>query len=248
MPRQPKLMGHTAVVTGAAVRIGRAIALALAEDGCDIVLHYGTSEVDALATAKEIERLGRRAIAVQADLRQPVAAAQTIFEAADSIGGADILVNSAAIFEDAPLRDMSESHFDRHLAINLKAPAFLCREFARRLPANRRGHILNLADWRAETPPPDYFAYTLSKAGIVALTKSLAQSLAPAIQVNAIAPGAILPPPGTTDPQQWAASKQPQVPLQRVGSIKDISEAALYLVGSDFITGEILHVTGGEQL
>lgn len=248
MPGQFQLAGRTAVVTGAAVRIGRAIALALAGDGCDVVLHYGTSEAEAAMTIDELEQLGRKARSVCADLTQPVEAAQRIFDVADSLGGADLLVNSAAIFEDAPLREMSESHFDRHLTINLKAPAFLCREFARRLPSGRRGHILNLVDWRAETPPADYLAYSLSKAGVAALTKSLAQSLAPMIQVNAIAPGAILPPPHSEDFEQWAASKRPRIPLRRVGSVKDIAEAALYLVRSEFITGEILHVTGGEQL
>jgi NAD(P)-dependent dehydrogenase (short-subunit alcohol dehydrogenase family) len=243
-----KLAGRTAVVTGAAVRIGRAIALALADDGCDVVLHYGTSEAEAATTAAEIEQSGRRANIVRADLSKPARAARHIFDAADALGGADILVNSAAIFEDAPLRDISESHYDRQMAINLKAPVFLCREFARRLPSGRRGHILNLADWRAETPPADFPVYSVSKAGVVALTKSLAQSLAPMVQVNAIAPGAILPPPGSNGAEQWAASKRPEIPLRRVGSVSDIVEAALYLVRSDFITGEILHVTGGEHL
>ena len=230
------------------MRIGKAISLALAGEGCDVVLHYGTSQDEAEAAATEVERLGRKALTVSADLSEPIEAARRIFDTADSLGGADILVNSAAIFEDAPLGEMTESHWDRHLTINLKAPAFLCREFARRLPAARRGHILNLADWRAETPPVDYFAYTISKAGIVALTKSLAQSLAPTIQVNAIAPGAILPPPASNDREQWASSKRPQIPLDRVGSIDDIADAALYLVRSSFVTGEVLHVTGGEHL
>ncbi len=248
MSDERTLRGRTAIVTGAAVRLGRAIAVALAEDGCDVLLHYGTSEDEAAAAAQQITSLGRRAMTVAADLSRPWEAAQTIFDAADSLGGADILVNSAAIFEDAPLQEISESHFDRHLAINLKVPAFLCRQFANRLRDGRRGHIINLADWRAETPPADYFAYSLSKAGLVALTKSLALSLAPMIQVNAIAPGAILPPPDSGDPDRWAASKRPMVPLERVGSVKDIAEAALYLVRSEFITGEVLHVTGGEHL
>jgi NAD(P)-dependent dehydrogenase (short-subunit alcohol dehydrogenase family) len=248
MSDQRKLHGRTAIVTGAAVRLGRAIALALAEDGCDVLLHYGSSANEAAAAAQQITRLGRKAMTVSADLTRPVEAAQRIFDAAELLGGADILVNSAAIFEDAPLREMSEANYNRHLTINLKAPTFLCREFARRLRSGRRGHILNLADWRAETPPADLVAYSLSKAGLVALTKSLALSLAPAIQINAIAPGAILPPPDSDDPGQWEAWKRPAIPLQRVGSIKDIVEAALYLVRSEFVTGEVLHVTGGEHL
>lgn len=234
-------------MTGAAVRIGRAIALALAENGADVVVHYGRSRDDAERTANEIRGLGPRTVTVSADLSRPIRAATAIFDAAESLGGADILVNSAAIFEDAPLAEMGEELYDRHLAINLKAPFFLCGEFVRRLPAGRRGHIVNLADWRAETPPADYMAYTLSKAGIVALTKGLALQLAPRVQVNAIAPGAILPPPGG-DEASWRAKKLPDVPLRKTGSPDDIAAAAVYLVRSEFVTGEILHITGGEHL
>lgn len=234
-------------MTGAAVRIGRAIALALAENGADIVLHYGRSRDDAERTAEEIRGFGRRALTASAELSKPVEAAGLVFNAAESLGGADILVNGAAIFEDSPLAETAEEFYDRHLAINLKAPFFLCREFVRRLPAGRQGHIVNLADWRAETPPADYVAYTLSKAGIVALTKALALQLAPWVQVNAIAPGAILPPPGG-DEASWRAGKLPDIPLRRTGSPDDIAAAAVYLIRSEFVTGEILHVTGGEHL
>jgi pteridine reductase len=238
---------RVAVVTGGAVRIGRSIALSLAEAGCDIVLHYGRSRDDAERTAGDIRSLGRQVVTVSADLTAPIAATTTLFDAAEQIGGASILVNSAAIFEDAPLADTSEDLYDRHASINLKAPFFLCREFVRRLPHDRRGHIVNLADWRAETPPADFVAYTLSKAGIVALTKSLALQLAPRVQVNAIAPGAILPPPGE-DFERWRSMKQPQIPLARTGSPEDIAAAVRYLMASSFVTGEVLHVTGGEHL
>jgi NAD(P)-dependent dehydrogenase (short-subunit alcohol dehydrogenase family) len=243
----PPLQGRTAVITGAGVRIGRAIALALAAHGANVVVHYGRSRDEAETTAADIRRLGRRAITVSADLAQPVQAAATIFDAADSLGGADLLINSAAVFDDAPLADTSEELYDCQLDVNLKAPFFLCREFVRRLPPDRRGHIVNLADWRAETPPADYMAYTLSKAGVVALTKGLALQLAPRVQVNAIAPGAILPPPGG-DERSWRDRKLPDVPLRRTGSTDDIAAAALYLVRSGFVTGEVLHVTGGEHL
>jgi len=241
------LRGRVAVVTGGAVRLGRAIAVALAEHGADVVLHYGRSRDDVERTAAEIHRLGRRAVTVSADLARPVEAAEMIFDAVAALGGADVLVNSAAIFEDAPLAETTEDLYDRHLDVNLKAPFFLCREFVRRLPADRPGHILNLADWRAETPPADYAAYTLSKAGIVALTRSLALQLAPRVQVNAIAPGAILPPPGG-DEASWRTEKLPDIPLARTGAADDIAAAAVYLVRSRFVTGEVLHVTGGEHL
>lgn len=246
-PASLPFRGRTAVITGAAVRLGRAIALALGGNGADVVLHYGRSGEDAERTADEIRGLGRNAVTVSADLSQPVRAAATIFDAAGSLGGADILINSAAIFEDSPLTDIGEDHYDRHLTVNLKAPFFLCREFVRRLPVGRPGHVVNLADWRAETPPADYIAYTLSKAGIVALTKGLALQLAPRVQVNAIAPGAILPPPGGSE-EPWRSQKLPDIPLRRTGSPDDIAAAAVYLVRSGFVTGEILHVTGGEHL
>ena len=243
----PPLAGRVAVVTGAAVRLGRAIALAFAAHWADVIVHYGRSKDEAERAADEIRAFGRRAETVSADLSDPVRAAETIFDAADRLGGANVLVNSAAIFEDAPLAHTTEDLYDRHLAINLKAPFFLCREFVRRIPTGRRGHIVNLADWRGETPPADYVAYTLSKAGVVALTKSLALQLAPRVQVNAIAPGAMLPPPGEPI-EPWRSRKLPDIPLFRTGSPDDIAAAAVYLLRSEFVTGEVLHVTGGEHL
>jgi pteridine reductase len=247
MPANRSSSPGVAVVTGAAVRLGRAIALALAEEGYDLVVHYGHSRDEVEQTAKEIGQLGRNVATVAADLMQPAAAANAIFDTAARLGGARLLVNSAAIFENASLCETSEELYDRHLAINLKAPFFLSREFVRRLPGEQHGQIINLADWRAETPPADYLAYTLSKAGIVALTKALALQLAPRIRVNAIAPGAMLPPPGEPE-EPWRMSKLPEIPLARTGSPDDIAAAAVYLARSEFVTGEILHVTGGEHL
>ena len=197
--------------------------------------------------AKAVRALGQRAVTVSADLFDSVAAAGAIFGAVPAGETAAVLVNSAAIFEDAPLVETTEALYDRHLTINLRTPFFLCREFARRLPADSGGLVVNLADWRAETPPADYAAYTLSKAGLVALTKGLALQLAPAIRVNAIAPGAILPPPGG-DSTTWAAGKSPEIPLRTTGGPGDIAAAVRYLVRAGFVTGEVLHVTGGEHL
>lgn len=236
-----------AVVTGAAVRIGRAVALALAQQGADIVLHYGHSNDAAEETAEQIRHLGRQALTVSADLSQPLSGVKSVFNAAKKLGPCNILVNSAAIFENARLVETAEELFDRHLQINLKAPYFLCQEFVRQLGADRQGQILNFVDWRAETPPADYAAYTVSKAGLLALTKTLALQLAPRIRVNAIAPGAILPPPGGHF-DQWQQEKLPDIPLARTGDTDDIVDAALYLIRSKFVTGEILHVTGGEHL
>lgn len=140
----------------------------------------------------------------------------------------------------------TEANWDRHFAINLTSPFFLSQTFAAQVGQERAGHIVNIADWRGFRPGPDYVAYTLTKAAMIALTKSLALALAPKIQVNAIAPGLILPPPGQ-DPA-YLERKAEQVPAQRVGSPKEIANALIYLLRSDFVTGDLVFVTGGEHL
>lgn len=242
-----ELRGKTAIVTGGAVRVGRALALALAGEGVNLCLHYGSSRESAEKTAAEIRGLGVKAALVQADLSRSAAAAKTIVDAASAqFGHADILLNSAAIFESGSLAETSEDSWERHFAINLKAPVFLCREFASRIAAGHRGHIISIADWRATRPQPGHLAYTLTKSGIVTMTKILAQELAPEIQVNAVAPGAILPPPGKDDAHLDRIAAQ--IPLKRPGSPEAIADAVRFLLRSDFVTGEVLHVTGGEEL
>jgi NAD(P)-dependent dehydrogenase (short-subunit alcohol dehydrogenase family) len=240
------LKGKTAVVTGGAVRLGRAFALALADDGANVVVHYGRSHDDAEATRAEIERRGARAAIVPADLLHPEAAAETIFTAAaDAFGPVDVLVNSAAIFEPARLAETDGASFDRHLTINLKAPLMLARRFAAQLEDGRRGHIVNVADWRAARPDPRYLAYTLSKSGLVALTTALAKELGPQVQVNAVAPGAVLPSAGTSAEEFQVLGKNNL--LAHTGTPRDVAEAVLYLLRSDFITGHLLYVDGGER-
>jgi pteridine reductase len=239
------LKDKTAAITGGAVRLGRAISLALAGAGANVVLHYGHSADEADETRREMESRGAKVILVQANLLHPAEAAEAVFEAARSeFENVDILVNSAAIFEEGTLASTTESQWDRHFDINLKSPFFFCQAFARQLTASR-GHIVNIADWRGSCPTVGHFAYSLTKAGIVAMTRQLALELAPRVQVNAIAPGAILPPPGH-GPEYLERIAQ-NVPLRRVGSPRDITDGLLYLLQSDFVTGEVLHVTGGEQ-
>ena len=241
------LEGKNAIVSGGAVRIGRALALRLAERGANVCIHYGSSGSAAESTLAEIVACGVRGTAVQADFREPVAAAGSVFDhACAELGSIDLLVNSAAIFEPGDLLHTDESLWDRHLDINLKAPAFLSRELAARLPPDRSGHIVNIADWRGQRPGTGFLAYTVAKAGLIALTRSLALELAPRIQVNAIAPGAILPPPGESAEtfQQRAAG----IPLERTGTPQAIVDALIYFIESDFITGQVLTVTGGEDL
>lgn len=239
------LAGSTAIVTGGAVRIGREIALALARAGMHIGLHYGRSEAAAHSVGEEIRKLGVRCELLQADLLDP-AAPQRVFERARALGDIRVLVNSAAIFEPAGLPETSLDLWDRHLAINLRAPFFLTREFAKQLPAAAAGAVVNILDWRGTDPVPGHDAYTITKAGLAAATRLLAQELGPRIRVNGVAPGAILPPPGVSAAD--FAARERHNPLQRIGGPADISAAVLYLLQADFVTGEILHVTGGEEL
>ncbi len=241
----------TAIVTGAAIRLGKAIALALAEDGFQVGVHYGSSEEAAHETISEIERLGVTAIPLHADLTSPVAAAESIFHRATSeFGRVDLLVNCAAIFESGGLLATSADLWDRHFDINLKAPAFLSREFARQF-SNRDssdtcGQIIHLVDRRVFRADLTHFAYNLTKAALAEMTKILAQELAPGIRVNAIAPGAILPPPDESEDYLKKVSNG--IPLKRSGGPEDVVQAVRYLVEAEFVTGEILTVTGGEHL
>lgn len=240
------LEGKVAVITGSAVRIGRSIALALAEAGADICIHFNTSAEPARKTCDEIQQRGRKAMSVSADLSDPVAAAETIFSAvAAELGRVDVLVNSASVFENKKLANATEADWDSQLDVNLKAPFFLCQKFAAQLPSDQPGHIVNIVDWRARRAGIGHLPYRISKAGLVTLTECLALELAPGIQVNAIAPGAILPPPG--EDRSYLEKRAAGVPLQRAGNPEEICQAVLYLLSSDFVTGEVLTVSGGEQ-
>ncbi len=241
-----EIKGKAAIVTGGAVRLGQALALALAERGARLVIHYGSSAGPAQETVAQIQAMGGDAVAIQADLRQPVQAQALIAHAADSFGQLDILVNSAAIFKPGDLADTTEADWDEHMAINLKAPFFLSQALAAHVGRERRGHIVNIADWRATRPNAHYLAYTLTKAAVIAMTQSLALALAPNIQVNAIAPGAILAPPGQG--QAYFDRLAKRIPAGRTGSPADVAKALLFLLDSDFVTGDVIPVTGGEHL
>ncbi len=236
-----------AIVTGAAKRIGRHVVLELAKSlQLDVVIHYGRSADAAAEVADEVKGMGRRCVTVSADLADPDVAAKAVFEASGELGPVTVLVNCAAIFEECELPDVDIDHCQRHIAINTLAPVFLSQAFQRQLADDQAGHIINLLDWRATKPPATHLVYTASKAALAGLTKTMAQQLAPAIQVNGIAPGAILPPPGKKD---WHDKRVKEtVPLQRPGGPQDICDAAVYLLKSSFVTGEILHVAGGEQM
>jgi NAD(P)-dependent dehydrogenase (short-subunit alcohol dehydrogenase family) len=241
---RPDLHGHTALVTGAGRRLGEAFARAVAEAGGSVCLHYGATPAEALA--KELsEAHGVRTFALQADLADPHAASRLVDRAVAQLGDIDLLVNSASIFGSSTLQDTDIASWQEHLAVNLTAPFLLSQAFARQR-AGRPGAIVNLLDWRALRPGADHLAYTISKAGLAALTWSLAQALAPSIRVNGLALGAILPPPDAANDDIPPSARSP---LGRWGTLRETCDALLFLLaGPDFITGEILHLDGGRHL
>jgi pteridine reductase len=240
-----ELDNKVAIVTGGAVRLGRALALALAEQGARLVIHYNSSAGPAEEILAQIKALSD-GIAVQADLRQVSKVQAIITHAVEHFGQVDVLINSAAIFEPGGIADTTEADWDSHFKTNLKAPFFLCQAFAAQVGKEQPGHIINIADWRATRPRANFLAYTLTKAALITMTYSLAQALAPNIQVNAIAPGLILPPPGKD--QAYLEQMARTIPAHQAGSPDDIAKTMLFLLGSDFITGELIFVTGGEHL
>lgn len=236
------LNGKTILITGAAKRVGKIFALACARAGADVVIHHGHSEEEAEKVCEEIRGLGRRAWAFQADLSDSSQAGGLIAQINEStpLHG---LVNSAAIFETLSLENTSIEDWQKHLAINLTAPFLLSQAFAIQAPEGAR--IVNILDWRALRPGADHFPYTISKAALAAMTRSLAVALAPRIIVNGLALGAILPPSdGNAKPDIIK-----NVPAQRWAKEHEVERAlVLALAGPDYITGEIIHLDGGRHL
>jgi NAD(P)-dependent dehydrogenase (short-subunit alcohol dehydrogenase family) len=238
--------GKVALVTGAAKRLGRTIALALAERGAELVLHYHTSEREAHEVLGLVKRLGGKPVAVRADLAVSSEIEAMVESAMRAFGRIDILVNSAAIFYRTPFSALTEKDWDRFLTVNLKAPFLLSRHVGEIMCRQGRGKIINLADIAGSRTWAEFIPYSVSKAGLLALTTGLAKALAPTVQVNAIAPGTVLLPDDTAPDERARAAER--IPLRRLGAPADIARAALYLIESDFVTGEVLTVDGGQRL
>ena len=238
------LSGRTILITGAARRIGRSLALTIAHAGADVILHHGHSPQLAIQTQTEIKALGREAYIIQADLSDPNQASDLLYRA-NAYGPIYGLVNNAAIFQPINFMETSLEDWQNHLNTNLTAPFLLSQAFARELPADLGGRIVNILDWRALRPGKDHFPYTISKTALAGMTKSIAIELAPRIQVNALALGAVLPPAdqgNTTDIEK-------SIPAGRWATLKEIGEALIFfLSGPEYITGEILHIDGGRHL
>jgi len=244
-----------ALVTGAARRLGREMALALAADGFDVLVHFHTSRDEAAAVVAAVGDLGRRAQAVPADLRRSDEV-QWLFETLDAtFGRLDLLVNSASVFQETPFETLDEDAWALHLDVNLTA-AFRCaRAAVPRLrttqatapdPCGRTGLIVNLVDASGLRPWRNFLAHSVSKAGLVALTAGLARELAPRLRVNAICPGVVLW-PAHSGPAERARALA-RVPLGRAGTPADVVRALRYLVHADYVTGEVLRVDGGRLL
>jgi NAD(P)-dependent dehydrogenase (short-subunit alcohol dehydrogenase family) len=241
------LSGKVCLVTGGAKRIGQAVALALARRGAHVAFSYRTSAREAGETAEAIARMGVEPLPLRADLARAVDVQRMVERIGRRFGRLDVLVNSAANFDRRPFERLTERDWDRALNANLKGP-FLCVLYSSRLMRRHGGgKIINVADWAGVRPYRDYLPYCVSKSGVIGLTKALAKELAPAIQVVAVAPGPILPPPGMG--RAARARVAARVPLQRWGRPQDLVNTVLFLIeGTDFMTGSVVFVDGGQLI
>lgn len=240
-----KLQGRRALVTGGAIRIGKSIALALAAEGCHIVLHYGRSKAEALQTARAIRALGVECSLQQADLAK--APAVLALGKAALKAGCTLLVNNAAIFPRVPLEKARPADFDLPYAVNLRAPALLTQVLGTAwLKARTPSRIVNIADVGGRLAWPGYLPYSISKAGLLQLTRASAVALAPTVLVNSISPGPMLMPDVHTPAQKRSSLKRSL--LKRLGGPEEIARAVVFTLQSDFMTGSDLKVDGGREL
>ena len=238
------MKGRISLVTGAGRRLGRAIAVALAEQRGRVVVHYHASDDGARDTAALIEQGGGEARLVRADLREPDAPARLVAEAAACWGGLDVVVNSAAVMPRTPVGTVTPEQWNDLFALNLRAPFFIAQAAVPHLRTG--GCIVNMADLAAFESWPAYVPHGISKAGVVQMTRALARALAPAVRVNAIAPGAVLL------PDHWDADSAEHLarttPLGRLGDPADVVAAVRYLVNAPYVTGQTMVVDGGRQV
>lgn len=238
------LDGKTILITGGARRIGRIMSLGVAKAGGNVLIHHNNSSKQATELKIEIQNMGQEADIIQADFSDPDSSYKTFKEIFSSraIFG---LVHNASIFENLSWEDTQLHNWNQHININLTAPFFLSQLFSKSIPESGKGRIINILDWRALRPGADHFPYTISKAALAALTKSMAVALSPKITVNGIAFGAILPPSDGTSAKNVLSDLQ----VSRWAESSEVEETLLFLLnGPEYITGEIIHLDGGRHL
>ena len=245
MSIEPTLHNRVALVTGAGKRLGRAIALRLATEGADVAVHYGNSQKEALEVVHEIEKLGRRSIAIQADLTRVEQIHDLFACVAKEFHCLSILINSAANFLETKFGETSEATWNASLDTNLKAPFFCCQSAAPYLMQSGNGVIVNFADIGGLMGWREFLPHSISKAGVILLTRILAKELAPKVRINAIAPGTITM---SGDPPEWQADFIKRAPLAKTGSPQDITDAVMFLITAEFMTGHTLVLDGGRTL
>ncbi len=240
------MSGRNALVTGGARRIGRTIALTLAAHGWDVAVHYGGSRDDAEALVAEITQHERRAVALTADLTREAEVAGLVPRAIEAIGPLTLLVNNASAFERDDAMTVTRASWDRHIETNLRAPFVLMQDFARQLPVDADGSVVNILDERVWNLTPYFVSYTVSKAGLWTLTQTMALALAPRIRVNGIGPGPTLPSPRQSDEQ---FRRQVDVlPLRRGTTPDEIARAVMFILESPAMTGQMIALDGGQHL
>lgn len=240
------LESRIALVTGGGVRVGRAIALALGAAGADVAVHYRGSREGAESAAAEIRSQGRRAVVVSGDLASPEDCRTVVRESAAALGGLDFLVHSASNFHRATLAETDEKLWNSSMDVNARAGLLLAREAAATL-RERRGRVVLISDFLAETPARHYLAHSVSKAAVEGLVRALAVELAPEVAVNGVAPGTVLPPEGTSPEEVNRLARI--VPARRIGSPEDVAATVVFLCsGPAFLTGQVIRVDGGRSI
>jgi pteridine reductase len=238
------LAGKNILITGGGVRLGQRLAITLASAGANIMLHYGSSAKSAEETAEKIRALGRQVWLLQADLTD-LEAASLLPVKAREFGSIYAVIHNAAIFEPIRLPDVTLQNWQRHLDLNLSAPFFISQAFFTGLAPEETGRIITMLDWRSLRPGTDHMPYTISKAALASLTRSLASAMAPQVTVNGIALGAILPP---NDGASLENIIKP-VPMKRWATLEELCQTVVFLLdGPEYITGEIIHLDGGRHL
>ena len=241
--------GKTALITGGAHRVGKAITMRLAKAGVNVAVNYYASEADAIVTVREAQALGVDALALHCDVSDHVAVQRMAEEIHQHFGGVDIIVNSASYFGQTPFPSSDpdvHALWQRVTRISIDGPYFICNALVPTMQARGEGVIINIIDLMVWHPSRNFMAHAVGKGGLLALTQSLAIELAPTIRVNAIAPGLIEPPPDHSEKKTEAAAKRNL--LRRWSGGEAVAHAVHYLIEADFVTGEVLTVDGGERL